>query len=194
MEGKSKSDRKTRGIIPRMVENVFKYIDESPDYIEFMVKVSILEIYMEELRDLLDPKRKKNMKIRSDKHKGIYVEKLTEVYVSTPEEVFKFLKIGKKNRSVGRTNMNLVSSRSHLLVNLTLHQNDTKNEIAKNGKLLMVDLAGSEKVSKTKAEGKTFEESKQINQSLLYLGNVINALNEGKHVPYRNSQLTRLLE
>ena len=121
MEGKSKTDRKTRGIIPRMVENVFKYIDDSPDYMEFMVKVSIIEIYMEELRDLLDPKRKKHMKIRSDKHKGIYIEKLTEVYVSTPEEVFNYLNIGKKNRSVGRTNMNLVSSRSHLLVNLTLH-------------------------------------------------------------------------
>jgi len=194
MEGKGKGNQGLRGIIPRMVDNIFNYIEESPDHIEFMVKLSIIEIYMEELRDLLNPEKKKRMKIRTDSNNGVYVEHLTEVYVSSPEEVFNFLKIGRKNRSVGRTNMNMVSSRSHLLVNLTLIQNDNKKQIVKKGKLMMVDLAGSEKVSKSGAEGKTLQETRQINQSLLYLGNVINALNEGTHVPYRNSQLTRLLE
>lgn len=194
MEGKGRMDPSVRGIIPRMVDNIFDFIADSPETAEFMVKISVMEIYMEELRDLLNPENKNSMRIRSTPTKGVYVEGITEVYVSSPEEVHSYLKVGKKNRSVGRTNMNLVSSRSHLLLTLTLHQNNTKEEVAKTGKLLMVDLAGSEKASKTGAEGKTFQEAKQINQSLLYLGNVINALNEGKYVPYRNSQLTRLLE
>lgn len=102
------------------------------------------------------------MRIRSEKDNegGTYIENLSENYVENPDEFFALLKEGKKNRSVGRTNMNLVSSRSHLIVSITLHQKDTEKEVAKTGKLLMVDLAGSEKVSKTGAEGKLLMEAK----------------------------------
>jgi kinesin family protein 5 len=104
-----------------MVETVFDHIKTSPPHIEFIVKVSIIEIYMEELRDLLSFKQGKKLKIRSGIEKGIFVENLTEVYVTNPQEVYRYLKMGNKNRSVGRTNMNVVSSRSHLMVNLSLH-------------------------------------------------------------------------
>lgn len=132
MQGKAKSDIEIRGIIPRMVETVFEHIASSPPHIEFTVKISIIEIYMEELRDLLVYKPGKRLKIRSGPTKGIFVDNLTEVYVTSPEEVYRFIKIGNKNRSVGRTNMNMVSSRSHLMVNLILHQTDTKTGIVSN--------------------------------------------------------------
>jgi kinesin family member 5 len=121
MQGKTKSDNEIRGIIPRMVETVFDHIASSPPHVEFLVKISIIEIYMEELRDLLVYKPGAKLKIRSGSSKGIFVENLTEVYVTSPEEVYRYIKIGNKNRSVGRTNMNVVSSRSHLMVNLVLH-------------------------------------------------------------------------
>jgi Kinesin motor domain len=111
------------GIIPRIINDIFNYISTSPGHIEFMVKVSIVEIYMEELNDLLASKKTvgrldskdKKLKIRSTKSKGVYIENLTEVYVSSSSEVQRLMKLGSKNRSVGRTDMNDVSSRSHLL-------------------------------------------------------------------------------
>jgi len=92
--------------------------------------------------------------------------------------------------------MNEVSSRSHMAFFLTLHQSNIKDGSAKSAKITVIDLAGSEKVSKTHAEGKLLDEAKQINKSLSYLGNVINALTDPKiaHVPYRDSKLTRLLQ
>lgn len=121
MQGLANQNHQQRGIVPRMVETVFDHIKTSPPHIEFIVKVSIIEIYMEELRDLLSFKQGKKLKIRSGIEKGIFVENLTEVYVTNPQEVYRYLKMGNKNRSVGRTNMNVVSSRSHLMVNLSLH-------------------------------------------------------------------------
>lgn len=100
---------------------MFEHIKNSPQHVEFIVKLSIIEIYMEQLRDLLSFKSIKKLKIRSGVLKGIYVENLTEIIVNSPQEVYKYLKMGTKNRSVGRTNMNMVSSRSHLMVNLSLH-------------------------------------------------------------------------
>ena len=129
MQGQNRSDSALKGIIPRMVETVFDYKRRSPDHVDFLVKISIIEIYMEELRDLLNIKDKRKLKIRNSNSRGVFVENLTEVYVSSPEEVYKYIRIGNKNRSVGKTNMNIWSSRSHLMVNLTLHQNDRKEEI-----------------------------------------------------------------
>lgn len=92
--------------------------------------------------------------------------------------------------------MNDTSSRSHMAFIITLYQNNLKDASAKSGKIILVDLAGSEKISKTGAEGKLLDEAKQINKSLLALGNVINSLTESKvsHIPYRDSKLTRLLQ
>ena len=93
------------GIIPRMVRTVFEAIENSSEDIEFTVKVSMIEIYMEKIKDLLDPK-KTNLKIHEEKNKGIYIEDVTETYVGEEEEVFEIMKVGNENRAIGVTNMN----------------------------------------------------------------------------------------
>ena len=130
-----------------------------------MVKVSILEIYMEQLRDLLDKNTNKKLTIKTDKVKGTFVDNLVECYVSTEEEFQNLIRIGSNNRRIERTNMNEVSSRSHLITIIQVKQNNTKKNICKTGKLYLVDLAGSERFSRTQAEGKVMEESKLINLS-----------------------------
>lgn len=118
--------------------------------------------------------------MKEDKNKGIYVADATEVYVTTPEEMFEVMRAGAKNRSVAATRMNEKSSRSHSIFILTVYQKNTKTDASKLGKLYLCDLAGSEKAGKTQASGQTLEEAKMINKSLSALGNVINALTEGK--------------
>lgn len=179
-----------------MVNTVFEYIDKTPEHIEFTVKVSIVEIYLEKIRDLISPE-KYNLKIREDRARGIYIEDITEAYVSQESEVFELMKIGSANRAISATNMNEGSSRSHSIFILTIHQNNLHDLSAKTGKLYLVDLAGSEKISKTGAAGQVLEEAKNINKSLSSLGNVINALTDPKgitHIPYRDSKLTRILQ
>ena len=112
------------------------------------------------------------------------------------EEMRDVFKCGSENRKIGATAMNDKSSRSHSLFIVTIFQKDSKTDSTKTGKLYFVDLAGSEKLSKTKIEGGTLlEEAKNINKSLLMLGMVINALTEGRpHIPYRDSKLTRVLQ
>jgi kinesin family protein 5 len=141
-------DPDKQGIIPRMIKQVFEHIQSSPSEIEYIVKVSMIEIYMEKIGDLIDNSRL-NLQVREDKTRGVYIEDLTEHYVFTEEEVINLMKIGNENRSVASTNMNEHSSRSHSTVILTVHQNNTKDLTAKTGKLYLVDLAGSEKTSKT---------------------------------------------
>lgn len=150
---------------------------------------------MEKLRDLLDVS-KSDLKIRSDKKKGIFIEDLTENYISEPEEIFDMLKIAQVNRAICATNMNERSSRSHMILIMSISQNHLQDLSAKTGKLYLVDLAGSEKVGKTGAEGKLLDEAKKINLSLATLGKVISALTDGKstHIPYRDSKLTRALQ
>ena len=162
-----------------MIDNVFSYIMDSPDHIEFKIKVSIVEIYMENIRDLLD-KEKTNLKIREDKTRGIYIQDATESYVSDQSNVYDLMEIGNNNRAIAATNMNEGSSRSHMIFMLHVSQNNLIDMSAKAGKLFLVDLAGSEKISKTGAQGTVLEEGKKINQSLSELGNVINALTESK--------------
>lgn len=126
----------------------------------------------------------------------MFLEGVTEKYVSELEEGLALLKIGIDNRAVGSTQMNAISSRSHVLFMLTIDQNDFSSGEARTAKLTVIDLAGSEKISKTGTEGKMLEEAIKINTSLSALGNVIHALSEGRsgHVPYRDSKLTRLLQ
>ena len=122
--------------------------------------------------------RKKNLQVKEEKKRGIYVQDATEVYVSTPDEMRGVMEAGSKNRSVAATRMNAKSSRSHSLFIITIFQKNTETDSSKMGKLFFCDLAGSEKVGKTEASGQTLEEAKKINQSLSCLGNVINALTE----------------
>ena len=139
---------------------------------------------------------KNDLKIRSDKKRGVFIEDITEKYISSPEEVYQLIEIARNSRSTAVTNMNERSSRSHMIFILTVSQDNTADLSAKTGKLYLVDLAGSEKISKTGAEGKTLDEAKKINASLTTLGKVINSLTDGKstHIPYRESKLTRVLQ
>ncbi|KAF7721131.1 hypothetical protein EC973_005378 [Apophysomyces ossiformis] len=195
MMGSDIDDAENKGIIPRIVEQIFTSILEAPQNMEFTVKVSYMEIYMEKVRDLLNPTQD-NLQIHEDKIKGVYVKGVREVYVSSTEEVYGVMRSGGSNRVVAYTHMNAESSRSHSLVMVTITQKNVDTGAAKSGKLYLVDLAGSEKVGKTGASGQTLEEAKKINKSLTALGMVINALTDGKsnHIPYRDSKLTRILQ
>ena len=139
----------------------------------------MIEIYMEKVKDLLDP-NKTNLKIHEDKVKGIYVEDVTETYVGEEQEVYEIMKVGNDNRAIGVTDMNKQSSRSHSCFMITILQNNSLDFTSKTGKLFLVDLAGSEKIGKTNAKGQTLDEAKNINKSLTALGLVITALTDGK--------------
>ncbi|KAI8647402.1 kinesin heavy chain [Parasitella parasitica] len=195
MMGSSIDDSENKGIIPRIIEQIFTSIQEAPINMEFTVKVAYMEIYMERVKDLLVPAND-NLPIHEDKVKGVYVKGIKEVYVSDTNEVYDVMRIGGDNRVVASTNMNAESSRSHSIVLTTITQKNLDTGAAKSGKLYLVDLAGSEKVGKTGASGQTLEEAKKINKSLTALGMVINSLTDGKssHVPYRDSKLTRILQ
>uniref|UniRef100_A0A1D1YRB6 Kinesin-like protein n=1 Tax=Anthurium amnicola TaxID=1678845 RepID=A0A1D1YRB6_9ARAE len=184
-----------KGLIPRIVEQIFHSIISSPSTMEYTVKVSYMEIYMEKIRDLLNPQND-NLPIHEEKNRGVYVKGLLEVYVSSVQEVYEVMKRGGNARIVAYTNMNAESSRSHSIFVITVNQKNLNDGSVKSGKLSLVDLAGSEKVGKTGASGQTLEEAKKINKSLSALGMVINALTDGKstHIPYRDSKLTRILQ
>ncbi|KAI8594011.1 P-loop containing nucleoside triphosphate hydrolase protein [Geranomyces variabilis] len=184
-----------KGLTPRIVESIFSTIFSSPAHLEFTVRVSFMEIYMERIRDLLNPAND-NLPIHEEKSRGVYVKGLLEVFVGSIAEVYDAMRRGQSSRMVAQTNMNAESSRSHSIFVLTITQKNLEDGSQKVGKLSLVDLAGSEKVGKTGASGQTLEEAKKINKSLSALGMVINALTDGKssHIPYRDSKLTRILQ
>ena len=193
MEGEI-GDAEWQGIIPRIVDDIFNYIYSMEENVEFHIKVSYFEIYMERIRDLLDT-TKTNLPIHEDKHRVPYVKGVTERFVGSPEEVIEIITEGKSNRAVSVTNMNEHSSRSHSVFQLSIQQVNMESQQKLFGKLYLVDLAGSEKVSKTQAEGMTLDEAKNINKSLSALGHVIASLSEGQsHIPYRDSKMTRVLQ
>ncbi|XP_026074654.1 kinesin family member 5Aa [Carassius auratus] len=194
MEGKL-HDPQQMGIIPRIAEDIFNHIFSMDENLEFHIKVSYFEIYMEKIRDLLDV-TKTNLSVHEDKNRVPYVKGCTERFVSSPEEVMDVIDEGKSNRHVAVTNMNEHSSRSHSIFLINIKQEHVETEQKLCGKLYLVDLAGSEKVSKTGAAGAVLDEAKNINKSLSSLGNVISALAEGTktHVPYRDSKMTRILQ
>ncbi|VDL52595.1 unnamed protein product [Hymenolepis diminuta] len=187
-------DQTLQGIIPRIVHDIFNHIYNMEEYLEFHIKVSYFEIYLDKIRDLLDV-TKNNLSVHEDKNRVPYVKGATERFVSTPEDVFDVIDEGKANRHVSVTNMNEHSSRSHSIFMFTVTQENLETKKKLHGKLYLVDLAGSEKVAKTGAEGSTLTEAMNINKSLSALGNVINALVDNHaHVPYRDSKLTRILQ
>ena len=195
MMGSDIDDEEGKGIIPRIVEQMFASILTSPSNIEYTVRVSYMEIYMERIRDLLVPQHD-NLPVHEEKSRGVYVKGLLEIYVSSVQEVYEVMRRGGAARAVAATNMNQESSRSHSIFVITVTQKNVETGSAKSGQLFLVDLAGSEKVGKTGASGQTLEEAKKINKSLSALGMVINALTDGKstHIPYRDSKLTRILQ
>uniref|UniRef100_A0A3Q3WVW4 Kinesin-like protein n=1 Tax=Mola mola TaxID=94237 RepID=A0A3Q3WVW4_MOLML len=197
MEG-SLHDPKGMGIIPRISGDIFEHIFAMDENLEFHIKVSYFEIYMDKIRDLLDGvclfvyfEAQINECTCVSFTKGC-----TERFVTSSEEVMDVIDEGKANRHVAVTNMNEHSSRSHSIFLINIKQEHVETEQKLCGKLYLVDLAGSEKVSKTGAEGALLDEAKNINKSLSALGNVISALAEGRksHVPYRDSKMTRILQ
>jgi kinesin family protein 5 len=183
------------GLIPRMISKIFDHIDASDNSLEFGLKVSYTELYLEKIVDLLDVD-KKGLKIREDKISGFYISNITEVPVSSDFEIFELLRIGTENRHIMNTKMNSRSSRSHTIFNLSISVKNLVDQSNRLGKLNFVDLAGSERVSKTGAEGLRLKELKNINKSLNALTSVINSLTDPKstHIPYRDSKLTKLLQ
>ncbi|XP_009935440.2 kinesin-like protein KIF18A [Opisthocomus hoazin] len=163
------------------------------------VAVSYLEVYNEQIRDLLV--NSGPLAVREDTQKGVVVQGLTLHQPKSAEEIFQMLDYGNKNRTQHPTDVNASSSRSHAVFQIYLRQQDKTSSIDQNvriAKMSLVDLAGSERASATNAKGARFREGTNINCSLLALGNVINALADPKrkkqHIPYRNSKLTRLLK
>nr|VZI25993.1 unnamed protein product [Spirometra erinaceieuropaei] len=193
-----KDDHELRGVIPNSFEHIFDHIAHSKNA-QYLVRASYLEIYKEEVRDLLQKDFSKRLEIKEKPDRGIYVKDLSTVLTKNIREIEKVMNIGYANRSVGATNMNEHSSRSHAIFIITIEccelGLDGKNHI-RVGKLNLVDLAGSERQSKTQSEGERLKEATRINLSLSTLGNVISALVDKKstHVPYRDSKLTRLLQ
>lgn len=188
-----------KGIIPNAFAHIFGHIQNEETNKKFLVRCSFIEIYNEEIRDLLGKDLNRKLEIREDVKTGIYVKDMTMLQVKSNNEIEHCLAVGNKSRHVGETSMNQESSRSHCIftVHIEIGENleDAKNKKIKAGKLNLVDLAGSERQSKTGATGSRLEEAKKINLSLTALSNVINALVENKqHVPYRDSKLTRLLQ
>ncbi|XP_069103426.1 kinesin-like protein KIF28P [Argopecten irradians] len=194
-----------KGIVPMVCTELFSVIDKKRSQGDakdvYEVELSMLEIYNEQVRDLLNSKTikdKGSMKIKSDPKRGFYVDKLITSLVNSYPEIEARINQGTKNRTVASTNMNATSSRAHTIVAVNFKQvtkDSNGQSMTKTSIINLVDLAGSERVASTGAQGDRLKEGSNINQSLSSLGNVINALAMGKpHVPYRDSALTKLLK
>ena len=188
-------------IIPNTFEHIFDHIALNSAKDRYLVHASFFEIYNEEIRDLLTAGKSQHnsLELRESTDAGVYVQGLTSTVVKSASEIDDVLQNGNKNRSVGSTLMNSQSSRSHSIFSIVVEccsTDEHNNEHIRVGKLNLVDLAGSERQSKTGATGERLKEATKINLSLSALGNVISALVDGKakHIPYRDSKLTRILQ
>uniref|UniRef100_A0A4W3KDR5 Kinesin-like protein n=1 Tax=Callorhinchus milii TaxID=7868 RepID=A0A4W3KDR5_CALMI len=188
------------GVIPRTLHQIFEKL--AAQGTEFSVKVSLLEIYNEELFDLLSPSPDVSERLQMfddpRNKRGVIIKGLEEISVHNKDEVYQILERGAAKRRTAATLMNAYSSRSHSVFSITIHMKETTldgEELVKIGKLNLVDLAGSENIGRSGAVDKRAREAGNINQSLLTLGRVITALVERTpHVPYRESKLTRILQ
>ncbi|XP_057297981.1 kinesin-like protein KIF17 [Hydractinia symbiolongicarpus] len=188
-----------QGIMSRAFEQIFENI-QTTDVTYYIVRTSYLEIYNEEIRDLLHKHNKNKLEIKEHPEKGVYVKDLTTVDVTCVEDMEEVLEVGSWNRALGATAQNPDSSRSHCIFTvefeLCFTSEHDRKEHYRSGRLNLVDLAGSERQRYSKAVGERFKEATKINLSLSALGNVISALvnEKSKHIPYRASKLTRLLQ
>ncbi|KAJ0973399.1 hypothetical protein J5N97_021358 [Dioscorea zingiberensis] len=193
------------GVIPRAVKQIFDTLESQSA--EYSVKVTFLELYNEEITDLLAPeelakavledKQRKPLTLMEDGKGGVLVRGLEEEIVTNAGEIFSLLERGCAKRRTAETLLNKQSSRSHSLFSITIHIKEATpegEELIKSGKLNLVDLAGSENITRSGAREGRAREAGEINKSLLTLGRVITALVEHLgHIPYRDSKLTRLL-
>ncbi|GAV72551.1 LOW QUALITY PROTEIN: Kinesin domain-containing protein [Cephalotus follicularis] len=191
------------GVIPLAVHDLFQIIQEDVDR-EFLLRMSYMEIYNEDINDLLVPEHRK-LQIHENLERGIYVAGLREEIVASPQQILELMEFGESQRHIGETNMNVYSSRSHTIFRMVNRDKTEDEDIGSSCNAVrvsvmnLVDLAGSERAAKTGAEGVRLKEGSYINKSLMTLGTVIKKLSEGAeiqggHVPYRDSKLTRILQ
>ncbi|KAH6572283.1 hypothetical protein BASA62_003497 [Batrachochytrium salamandrivorans] len=185
------------GIIPRTLYSLFDTLERETG--EYSVRVSFIELYNEEIKDLLTPDDdSRKLKIFDDRRGSTLIQGLEEILVKNAVDVISILQTGSNRRQKAATKLNHVSSRSHGIFSITVHTKECTpdgEELLKVGKLNLVDLAGSENIGRSGAENKRAKEAGMINQSLLTLGRVIGALVEhNSHIPYRESKLTRILQ
>jgi kinesin family protein C2/C3 len=184
-----------RGVNTRALDELFRRTQERSAMFKDAIEVSMLEIYNEDIHDLLvDGGSREKLEVRQGAD-GNYVPGLTAVRVNGLQDVVDLLKVADVNRSQRGTDMNEHSSRSHMMLTVTVTTESRANNTVTRGKLNLVDLAGSERVGKSGAAGQALKEAQNINKSLSALGDVIAArANKQGHVPFRNSTLTYLLQ
>ncbi|KAA8542736.1 hypothetical protein F0562_023888 [Nyssa sinensis] len=188
-----------RGITEKAVNDIYKHIMNTPER-DFRIRISGLEIYNENVRDLLNSESGRNLKLLDDPEKGTVVEKLVEETANDDQHLRHLISICEAQRQVGETALNDTSSRSHQIIRLTLESTLRESSDCVRSfvaSLNFVDLAGSERASQTNAEGARLREGCHINLSLMTLTTVIRKLSVGKrsgHIPYRDSKLTRILQ
>ena len=194
-------DDENIGLIPRITKNLFELIKNSEKNIEYTVYCTYVQIYKENVYDLLNPAQIKGpgLKLRWNKQEDFYLENLFMHPCYTYSEVLSLYHSGIKNKVLASHNSNVTSSRSHCILSLNVEAIDTETGSIFNSKLQLVDLAGSEKVSQTGNEGPALKESIEINKALFTLRQVITTLalikeGESSYVPYRDSKLTSLLK
>jgi kinesin family protein 5 len=182
------------GIVPRVIKDLFQEIESMETEDEYSISMSMCEIYLNKVKDLLN-NNGKNLKIRMDENNSVFVEGIEQVFVQGADEVVDRIDAGNLNRATSSTRMNNQSSRSHciIILNVICKQAGGGTRVSK---VKMIDLAGSETTKKTGATDQRLEEAKCINSSLSALNGVLKALSgkEGEFVPFRNSPLTRLLQ
>ncbi|KAJ4831573.1 Kinesin-like protein nack1 [Turnera subulata] len=188
-----------RGITEKAVHDIYEHIMNTPER-DFTIKISGLEIYNENVRDLLNSESGRSLKLLDDPEKGTVVEKLVEERASNDQHLRHLIGICEAQRQVGETALNDTSSRSHQIIRLTIESTLRENSDCVRSfvaSLNFVDLAGSERASQTHADGARLREGCHINLSLMTLTTVIRKLSVGKrsgHIPYRDSKLTRILQ
>ncbi|XP_062427370.1 kinesin-like protein KIF28P [Rhea pennata] len=190
-----------RGIVPVVCEELFKAIQNQEKNKQYQIAFSMLEIYNEQVTDLLSKTKKPGgLKIREDQQQGFYVDGLRLVPCDNYAQIERLMEQGNKMRTTARTTMNATSSRSHMVITVRFKQIFLDEAITKESIINLVDLAGSERQKSSGSEKDRLKEGTRVNLSLTTLGNVISALADvatGKkvlHIPYRDSVLTKLLQ
>ncbi|ONM12496.1 Kinesin-like calmodulin binding protein [Zea mays] len=184
------------GLTPRATSELFRVIKRDGNKYSFSLKAYMVELYQDNLVDLLLPRNAKQLKleIKKDSKGVVTVENVTVVSISSIEELRAIISRGSERRHTAGTNMNDESSRSHLILSIIIESTNLQTQSYARGKLSFVDLAGSERVKKSGSAGKQLKEAQSINKSLSALADVIGALSsDGQHIPYRNHKLTMLM-
>jgi len=183
------------GICPRSVEELFEIVYRERNRTEFTVTLSMVELYCKRFIDLLQAPSKKTLKVRTSQTGEVYIENLHEEPVSSVDEVLRLIEAGTRERKSRDTQMNIGSSRSHLVYCVKVSSMNRQSGRQTQGKLLLIDLAGSERVKRSEVTGDGLREACEINQSLSALGDVIHSVVRGeRHVPYRNHELTQVIQ